>query len=81
VSVAANIVEGSGRLSEKEFDRFLEISFASAREAGYYLVLAGDLGYLDAPTATRLKDLQGRLAASLSSFIRKRQPRSRLGPR
>ena len=61
VSVAANVVEGCSRRSNKEFVRFLEIAFGSVREVGYYLMLGRDLGYL-----TRS------LAAALSAFIRAR---------
>lgn len=40
VSVAANIVEGCARRTEKEYIRFLNIAFASARELGYFIDLA-----------------------------------------
>ncbi|MGH7532552.1 MAG: four helix bundle protein [Gemmatimonadales bacterium] len=45
VSVAANIVEGSARRGSKEFRRYLDISFASLAEVGYFLRLARDLHY------------------------------------
>jgi four helix bundle protein len=73
VSVAANIVEGSGRFSEREFDRYLEIAFGSLRETGYYLLLARDLGYLDDGLSTRLNERQGRAAAALTSLMRRRR--------
>ncbi|MBX9742412.1 MAG: four helix bundle protein [Chthoniobacterales bacterium] len=47
VSAASNIVEGSARESEVEYVRFLEIAYASLKEAGYQLGLAQRLGYLE----------------------------------
>jgi four helix bundle protein len=40
--VAANIVEGSGATSTREFARFLEISIKSASETEYHLLSARD---------------------------------------
>jgi four helix bundle protein len=41
-SIAANIVEGCGASSNKEFARYLEISISSANEAEYHLLAARD---------------------------------------
>ena len=48
ISVPANIVEGCGRRTEAEFDRFLDIAFGSIRELGYLIDLSGRLKYLSA---------------------------------
>lgn len=48
VSISANIAEGSGRNSDKDFAHFLEISYGSAMELASHLFLAGDLGYIEA---------------------------------
>ncbi len=45
-SVAANIAEGCGRDTDRDFLRFLGISGASATETEYQLLLARDLGYV-----------------------------------
>ena len=42
VSVPANIVHGSGRASDRDFCRSLEISLASAGEGEYHLQLAAE---------------------------------------
>ncbi len=46
VSVASNIVEGCARESQQEYIRFLEIAYASLKEANYQPSLAKRLGYL-----------------------------------
>src|SRR5438132_2622326 len=46
MSVPANIVEGSGRQSRKEFARFLRIALNSSSELEYHLSLAKAFGVL-----------------------------------
>jgi four helix bundle protein len=46
VSVAANIAEGSGRHTLKDFRRFLYMARGSLSEVQYYVHLAGRLDYL-----------------------------------
>jgi len=43
----ANIAEGHGRHSDKEFANFLNIAHGSAAETQSHLYVALDLGYLD----------------------------------
>lgn len=45
-SIPANVVEGCGAFSDKEFSRFLEISIKSALETEYRLQLAHEFGVL-----------------------------------
>ena len=53
-SVGANLAEGCGRKGEREFARFLSIALGSASELEYHLILATDLGYLDAGESLRM---------------------------
>ena len=46
-SVPLNIVEGSGRNSEKDFVHFLDMSLGSILELEYCCLLAKDLRYID----------------------------------
>jgi four helix bundle protein len=46
VSVAANIVEGSSRKSQKEYLQFLYIAKSSLAELGYYIKFTQKCGYL-----------------------------------
>ena len=72
VSVPTNIVEGCGRRSEVEFDRFLDIAFGSVREVGYLIELSLHLGYLSDDSRIRLAESQDRASGALAAFIRKR---------
>lgn len=47
VSIASNIAEGSSRVSEKDFARFLEISLGSAYETESQLVIAFKRNYIE----------------------------------
>jgi len=70
-SVAANIVEGYARRSDKERAHFLNVADASLAEVGYCLHVARRLGYVDDALYSRL-DIQVRqTAAPLVGLIRK----------
>jgi len=73
VSVVANIVEGCGRKSNREFDRFLDIPIASARELAYLIELAGRLGFLPGGSIAELEELHDRSASALGAFINSRK--------
>src|SRR5688500_7280776 len=46
-SIMANIAEGQGRRTDRDFANFLNISLGSVAETKSHLYLALDLGYLD----------------------------------
>ena len=72
VSIAANIAEGAGRRSKKEFAHFLSNSQGSASEVETELIIAHKLGYLDEKTFTRLLtqlDLISRLITGLGRYL------------
>lgn len=50
VSIPANLAEGAGRRSQKEFAHFLSNSQGSASELETELIIANRLGYLDEAT-------------------------------
>ena len=54
VSIPANIAEGAGRHSKKEFAHFLSNSQGSASELETELIIANRLGYLDETSFARL---------------------------
>src|SRR5688572_16666604 len=49
VSIIANIAEGFGRRSDKEFANFLNMAHGSAAECQSHLYVALDLGYVSQP--------------------------------
>jgi len=70
VSVPANIVEGCGRRTSKDFLHFLSNAFASLRELGYFITLAARLEYLTAPVARELKRRQTDTICRLRNLIK-----------
>ncbi len=55
VSIAANIAEGTQKLSKADKLRFLNISQGSLAECQYYIILARDLRYISSEEFQNLK--------------------------
>lgn len=70
-SIPANLAEGCGRDSDAELKRFVDIAHGSASEAEYHLLLASELGYLDAPMHRRLAAEIAELKKMLGALARK----------
>jgi four helix bundle protein len=70
-SIPANIVEGYGRQSNKDFSKFLYISLGSLEETTYFLLLAMDLHFIDESAFKALHSRYLELRLMLLSFIRK----------
>ena len=69
VSIAANIVEGSARISRADFVRSLVIALGSACELDYELSLAQRLGYFRQNEYRELSALVTRTCRVLRKFI------------
>lgn len=70
-SIPANIAEGCGRGGERELARYCEIAAGSASEMEYHLLLARDLGYLDAAGHAALDQSVNDIKRMLNVLIRK----------
>ena len=68
VSIPSNIAEGSGRSSEKEFVRFLEIAISSSYELETQLILINEIFGLEVKNV--LEDLTN-LQIKIGAFKRK----------
>ena len=76
-SIGANIAEGSGRRSNNEMCRFLQISRGSASEAEYHLLLARDLKLLREEDFRRLSREADGLQRMLTALIQSLHPKER----
>ncbi|SMC72281.1 four helix bundle protein [Moheibacter sediminis] len=70
-SVPANIAEGCGRNSNKEFAQFLNISLGSLNESTYFLLLAKDLNYINVELFENLNNECNEIKAMIISLINK----------
>ncbi len=68
-SVAANIVEGHSRHSNREYIRFLYVARGSAEETRYHLLLARDLRYLEDGQYTELDKAYTGVSKMLNALI------------
>jgi four helix bundle protein len=74
VSVMANIAEGYGRRTDRDFAKFLDIAEGSLAEAQSHLYIAQDLGYMSAQQFDGIYaglDEAGRMIHSLARHLRK----------
>lgn len=70
-SIPANIVEGYGRRSDPEMNRFFQIARGSATELEYHLLLSRDLGYLASTKYNALIQQLTEVEKMLSAFTAK----------
>lgn len=73
VSIMANIAEGYGRRTNKEFSNFLIIAHGSTAETQSHLYIARDLGYItesDFLLLYELLDEVSRMTMALSKHLR-----------
>lgn len=68
VSIVSNIVEGCARQSEREYLRFIEVAYGSARELGYQLSLGKRL---EMPVSDELLAVADRASTALWSLHRR----------
>ncbi len=62
VSIPSNIAEGSGRTTNKEFVRFLEIAISSSYELETQLILANEIYQIEIiDLVTEINKLQSRI--------------------
>lgn len=76
VSVPCNIVEGCARYTFKEYIRFLDIAYGSARELQYQISLAGRLGYMGTESANAIATESQILSKKLNVLIRSLREKS-----
>jgi four helix bundle protein len=72
ISIAANIVEGSKRLTNKDWRHFLIMAETSLEETKYYIILTGDLKYAEEEKLETLIDKAreiGRMITGLSKSL------------
>jgi four helix bundle protein len=78
-SIGANIAEGSGRRSNNEICRFLQIARGSASEAEYHLLLARDLKLLSEESFRYLSCQADEVQRMLTGLIQSFHPKETEG--
>jgi four helix bundle protein len=67
-SIPSNIAEGSGRSTNKEFARFLDIALSSAFELETQLILAADVDYISEDKLQEIQNLLQEIQKMIYSF-------------
>ena len=76
-SIPANIAEGCGRESDREFSHFMNIASGSACETEYHILLAHDLNFLQDDAYTELIQQVNEIKRMLRSFIKYLKPKTK----
>lgn len=71
ISIMANIAEGFGRHSDKEFANFINIAHGSATEVQSHLYVALDLDYIEKEKFTIVYDLLNEICRMLYALGKK----------
>jgi len=79
-SIDANIVEGRGQRSDREFVRYLNIAVNSANELEAHLIMARDLGAMSAHNYVRLRERLVQVRKMLHGLLTKIGERRRVAP-
>lgn len=75
-SIPTNIAEGTGRGSDADFSRFLQISLGSACELEYQLILGRDLNFINSENYQFFQSEITSIKKMLGAFIRKLKAKS-----
>ena len=75
VSIAANIAEGTGRQSDRDFVRFIEIAYGSLLEVVSHLKISERQKFIEKESMDSLMESADQLARMLSGFKKSRQAR------
>lgn len=67
-SIPANIAEGTKRRTSIEYARFLNMAEGSVAEVEYFIILARDLGYIDAKAISALAEPLDHIARMLNNL-------------
>jgi four helix bundle protein len=70
-SIPTNIAEGAGKLTQKDFAKFLQTSLGSAQEVEYLLLLSYELKYLNKEDYNKINSSNNEVKAMLISLIKK----------
>jgi four helix bundle protein len=77
VSVAANLVEGCARQSERDYLHFVAIAIGSASEARYLVRLSIRLGFVSVDEGERLTEGYGGVIKALQALVTSLRPEVR----
>lgn len=80
VSIPSNIAEGSGKSSEKDFSRFLEMAISSAFELETLTIVSFDIGFISELQKQEFCQKIHEIQKMISAFIKnlKNNPKSAL---
>ena len=71
ISIAANIAEGCGKLTQNDTANFFQISLGSLHETEYYILLSRDLKFISESQFQDLDNQIREIKAMLISLIKK----------